>query len=428
MDKEHCMLKAKVLQELGKTQQEIGDALGVTTRTVRNYLKRAEKRKEKRKRKSKLEGHKALIDSILEDSPFFNRELLYERIRKSGYEGHISILRDYSSTVTRKITKAAVVRFETEPGRQGQVDWKEFGAQVVDGKTVKLYAFVMVMGYSRKPFVYFTISMNQATMLACHILAFAFFGGVPFEILYDNMRTAFAPDSEGVWQVTKRLLALAVHYGFAPLRCKIRRPETKGKVERTVGYLDNNFWPGMDGRELSLRQLNAEVNAWIDAISTKNLADFGESRAQRFERERPALKPLPAADFDVREELPLHVGREGTVRYEGNHYTVPATHIGELASFLVHPLHRGVELRLPDGTSRSFTLAAAGSHSRVEFPGDQKSQLKRWESDRERTARRRQPRRRRSAAPAAAVEVEVRSTSTYEALADTMNELAEASV
>jgi transposase len=420
------MLKAKVLQEQGKTQQEIADALGVTDRTVRNYLKRVGKRKERQKRKSKLDGHRALVDSVLEDSPFFNRELLYERLRKAGYAGHISILRDYAAAVTRKITKAAVVRFETEPGRQAQVDWKEFGAQIVDGTRVKLYAFVMVMGYSRKPFVYFTTSMDQATLLACHILAFAYFGGVPFEILYDNMRTAFAPDSEGLWQVTKRLLAFAVHYGFVPQRCKIRRPETKGKVERTVGYLDNNFWPRMDGRELSLGQLNAEVGSWIDIISAKNLSDFGESRAERFERERPALKSLPAADFDVRMELPLNVGREGSVRYEGNHYTVPAAHIGELASLLVHPLHRGVELRFPDGTSRAFTLAAAGSHCRVEFPGDRASQLKRWESDRERTARRRQPRRRRSSAQAATVDVEVRSTSTYEALAGAMDTVTEA--
>ena len=159
MDKEHCMLKAKVLQEQGKTQQEIADALGVTDRTVRNYLKRVGNRKERQKRKSKLDGHRALIDSVLEDSPFFNRELLYERLRMAGYAGHISILRDYAAAVTRKITKAAVVRFETEPGRQAQVDWKEFGAQIVDGTRVKLYAFVMVMGYSRKPFVYFTTSM-----------------------------------------------------------------------------------------------------------------------------------------------------------------------------------------------------------------------------------------------------------------------------
>ena len=75
--------------------------------------------------------------------------------------------------------------------------WKEFGKQVVDGKETKLYAFVMELGYSRKPFVRFTTDMRQSTLLACHELAFAYFGGVPEELLYDNMRTAFQRDQDG---------------------------------------------------------------------------------------------------------------------------------------------------------------------------------------------------------------------------------------
>lgn len=347
MTKEHCMLKAKILQEEGKTQREIAEALGVTDRTVRNYLKRIDQPGKKRAFSSKLDPFKDFIDTILEEDPFFNREILLERLRKQGYTGRISILRDYAAVVTRRITKAAVLRFETEPGRQAQVDWKEFGKRIVDGKETKLYAFVMVLGYSRKPFVRFTTSMNQATLLACHVL-----------------------------------------------RCRIRRPETKGKVERTIGYLGDNFWPRMEGRELSLDELNAEVGAWIEAVSEKPIADLGESRSERFRREKSALKPVPAVDFDVREAIPLHVGREGTIRHEGNRYTVPAAFIGEMASLLVHPLHREVELRLPDGSSRRFTLAPKGSHARIEFPGDGTEQLRRWRSDRDRVARRRRPRRR----------------------------------
>jgi len=412
------MLKAKILQEQGKTQKEIAEALGVTDRTIRNYLRRHGEPRREQVRKSKLDEFKGFIDTVLEDNPFLNRELLIERLRKQGYQGRISILRDYAAAVTKRVTKAATIRFETEPGRQAQVDWKEFGKQVVDGRLTKLYAFVMVLGYSRKPFVRFTTSMAQATLLACHVLAFDFFGGVPCEILYDNMRTAFAPDAEGVWQPTKRLLALAAHYGFAPRRCRVRRPETKGKVERTIGYLDNNFWPRMEGRELSLLNLNAEVGAWIEAISSKPIVDLGESRADRFERERPELKSLPATDFDVRTELPLHVGREGTIRHEGNRYTVPAALIGELVGLLVHPLHRNVELRFPDGSARRFVLAATGSHARVEFPGDGSTLLRRWREDRERTARRRRPRRRTMPSD---IEVATGSTAAYEALSGLMD-------
>ena len=76
------------------------------------------------------------------------------------------------------------------------------------------------------------------------------------------MKTAFLCDAEGTWGATKRLSAVAAHYGFTPRRCQVRRPETKGKVERTIGYLDGNFWLRMDGLPLSLAELIAAVTGW----------------------------------------------------------------------------------------------------------------------------------------------------------------------
>lgn len=279
MDKEHRMMKAEILQGEGFKQREIAEMLGVTDRTVRNYLKEHPQAEPRPRRSSKIDPFKPAIDAILEQNPTYNRSILIERLARMGYSGKISILRDYAAGIAMRLQTQAVIRFETEMGWQAQVDWKEFGKQTVDGREIKLYAFVMVLGYSRKPFVCFTTSMDQATMLACHILAFAYFGGVPHEILYDNMRTAFGPDAEGIWQPTKRLLAFAAHYSFTPRHCKIRRPETKGKVERTVGYLGNNYWPRMEGQELSLQGLNDEVMGSLAAIGDKPLADFGESRA-----------------------------------------------------------------------------------------------------------------------------------------------------
>jgi len=176
MDKEQCMLTARILQGQGKTHMEIAAALGVCERTVRNHLKNKPAPKKNPKRGSRLDPYKPLIDSILEANPSYNGELIFERIKKIGYTGHISVLKDYAAKIRRRLDAKAVIRFETEPGRQAQVDWKEFGKQTVDGKVLKLYAFVMVLGYSRKPFVWFTTSMGQATLLACHILAFKYYG------------------------------------------------------------------------------------------------------------------------------------------------------------------------------------------------------------------------------------------------------------
>jgi len=414
MDRENRMLDARLLQAQGHTQVEIAGILGICERTVRNYLKQVPQARKSPKRASKLDPFKQVILDQLEENPSYNGELIFERIARMGYTGRKTVMKDFVAKTRRRIAATAVQRFETEPGRQAQVDWKEFGKQVMDGKETKLYAFVMVLGYSRKPFVRFTTDMRQSTLLACHELAFAYFGGVPEEVLYDNMRTAFQPDQDGNWRPTKRLAALAVHYGFVPKRCRVRRPETKGKVERTIGYLGNNFWPRMEGEVLSLALLNERVGEWLDRICAKKIAELGESRAERFARESPFLRALPADDFDARDVVPVVVSRESTIRFETNRYSVPPELIATTVLLYVHPLTRQAEL-IADGRSvRVFPLAMPGSHALLVFEEDRKELVVRWAMDRSRLAVRRTPRRRHS--PVAA-DVDVRSPSSYDAYA-----------
>jgi hypothetical protein len=334
-----------------------------------------------------------------------------------GYGGKISVMKDYVAKIRREIYRQAVIRFETEPGWQAQVDWKEFGTQTVDGKSTKLYAFVMVLGYSRKAFVLFTTSMDTATLMACHVLAFAYFGGIPREILYDNMRTAFQPDSEGIWHPTRKLLSLAVHFGFTPKRCRVRRPETKGKVERTIGYLDNNFWARMEGETLSLADLNDKVSIWLATVDGKNLADFNESRATRFSRELVVLQPLPQESFDVSGEVPVLVNRESLIRYETNSYSVPPQYIGSMLSLKIHPLNGAAEICGPEGSIRHIQLSLKGARLTNFNPEDRDAIRKRWEADRTRLARirTRKARRIRVQVP----DVEVRAPAVYDELFDT---------
>ena len=414
MDRENRMLDARLLQAQGHTQVEIAEMLGICERTVRNYLKQMPQARKRPKRPSKLDPFKPVIVEQLEENPSYNGELIFERIARMGYTGQKTVMKAFIAKTRHRIAATAVQRFETEPGRQAQVDWKEFGKQAVDGRETRLYAFVMVLGYSRKPFVRFTTDMRQSTLLACHELAFAHFGGVPEEVLYDNMRTAFQPDQEGQWRPAKRLAALAVHYGFVPKRCRVRRPETKGKVERTIGYLDNNFWPRMAGEALSLALLNERVGEWLEAIGAKKIADLGESRAERFAREAPLLKTLPAGGFDAREVVPVVISREATIRFESNRYSVPPELIATTALLYVHPLTRQAELFADGRSVRSFPLAAPGTRTLLVFEEDRKELAFRWAMDRSRMAIRRAPSRRR--APAVA-DVEVRPPSLYDAYA-----------
>jgi transposase len=414
MDKEHRMLEARILQGQGKTQVEIAGILGICERTVRSHLKGMPRGRKSPQRGSRVDPFKGKIDEILEANTYYNGELIYERLVKMGYAGKISVMKDYVASVRRKLEIQAVMRFETEPGLQAQVDWKEFGKQTVDGRVVKLSAFVMVLGFSRKAFVLFTTRMDTETVLACHALAFAYFGGVPREILYDNMRTAFQSDAEGVWRPTKKLLALAVHYGFAPKRCRVRRPETKGKVERMVGYLDNNFWPRMEGETLSLAGLNDQVHGWLATIDAKKLSDFNESRTDRFGRERPLLQPCSLLPFDSRKDIPVLVSRESLIQYETNSYSVPPQHIGTMLTLKIHPFESEAEVFGPEGSIRRFSLAAAGARIKHFFPEDHNALRKRWDADRARLARIRKPRvtRVRLLQP----EVEVRPPAVYDEL------------
>jgi len=414
MDKEQCMLDARILQAQGYTQMQIAQLLGVTDRTVRTYLKERPCARKKPVRKSRLDPFKPFIEAWLEKNPFCNGELLYEGIVRQGYRGKKTVMKAFVAKLRRKLHHQAVIRFETEPGRQAQVDWKEFGRQFVDGRETKLYAFVMVLGYSRMPFVRFTTDMRQSTLLACHALAFDYFGGIPHEVLYDNMRTAFEPDEEGVWHPTRRLAACAVYYGFVPHHCRIRRPETKGKVERLIGYLDHHFWARIeDIAPNSLAALNEKVLDWIKEISAKPLEELRESRETRFTREKTMLAALPAGSFDVRDMVPLVVSRESTIRYETNRYSVPPQYIGTTVQMLIHPLHRIVDVVGPEGLIRRFPLAATGSRATLIFPDDRTQIAARWKRDQGRLQRWRTPRK-KTMHPY--VDVEIRAPSAYDAL------------
>ena len=231
------MHEAQVLRREGFKVRDIAEQLGKSERTIYTYLSSAPRVRKKRTYVSKLDDFKSFIDSVLEEDPNYNRVVLFERIQSIGYTGGITILREYAAQKSKQILTQAVIRFETEPGKQAQVDWKILGKREIGGKVQNLYAFVMVFGYSRAPFVMHTTSMDQSTVLACHAKAFEYFRAIPHEILYDNMKTAFIYDRlQERWKVNKHLLSLATHYGFRPLRCRVRRPQTKGKVERFIDY------------------------------------------------------------------------------------------------------------------------------------------------------------------------------------------------
>ena len=172
----------------------------------------------------------------------------------------------------------------------------------------------------------------------------------------------------------------------------------------------------MDGVTLSLETLNTDVMSWLSHIDVKQLSDFNESRSERFAREKPLLKSLPAIEFDARREIPLGVNRESMITYETNRYSVPPEWIGQLLTLKVDPLSHDAEIFGPRGSLRHFSLKPAGACEKVFFPEDHELVRRRWAHDRLAIARRRIPRRRHTLTNQ--VDVEVRSPAAYAIFAE----------
>ncbi len=187
----------KELKQKGWTLTAIAEETGYDRKTIRKYLNQ-EKLPQATKRKSrgsKLDPYKSYILARIKEGTT-NCAVLLEEIQKLGYEGKSTILREFVQPYRAAPKKQATVRYETKPGEQAQVDWAEnAGTCIIDGEEIQLYAFIMILSYSRKRYIEFTTDMKQDTLIKCHLNAFSYFNGVPQQILYDNMRTVVTKHS-----------------------------------------------------------------------------------------------------------------------------------------------------------------------------------------------------------------------------------------
>lgn len=259
------------------------------------------------------------------DEGVLNASKLYVEIQGQGYTGSRSQLRAFVQPFRIVRQTQATVRFETEPGEQAQVDWGHFGYINHRGHQRRLYAFVMTLGWSRAMYVEFTVSADAAWWLRCHQHAFQFFGGVPREVLHDNLKTAVLErESGGSIHWNPRYLDFAHYYGFTPKACQPYRAQTKGKVESGVKYVRRNFWLGL--QFVDLCDLNRQAQTWLDTVANVRIhGTTGQMPWVRLPLEH--LHPLlgkPAYDTSL-----LSHRRSSTdclISYDGNYYSVPAAY------------------------------------------------------------------------------------------------------
>jgi transposase len=254
-----------------------------------------------------------------------NARKLYGEIRAQGYPGKESQVREFVHDRRPDRPPEACVRFETAPGEQGQVDWGHFGFITHHGRTCRLYAFVMTLGWSRASYLRFTVSLESTWFIRCHLHAFAYLGGVPKRLLYDNLKSVVVwRDAEEVVHWNPRFLDFADVAGFSPQACQPYRPQTKGKVENGVKYVRGNFWPGLHFQDLD--DLNNQALAWLNTTANPRVhGTTGEVPFSRLRAEglQPAEKALI---YDTSVLTSRRSSKDCVISYEGNLYSVPAAY------------------------------------------------------------------------------------------------------
>jgi transposase len=171
-------------------------------------------------------------------------------------------------------------------------------------------------------YVEFTVNSNTDWFIRCHHHAFAYFGGVPREILHDNLKSAvISRDSQGRIRWNERYLDFATNMGFRPRACRPYRAQTKGKVERAISYVQQNFWCGLKFTDLD--DLNAQAQAWANSVA--NVRVHGTTGEVPFvQLPHEALQPFDGQRYDTSIKTERYASRDCLVSYDGNFYSVPA--------------------------------------------------------------------------------------------------------
>jgi transposase len=289
-------------------------------------------------------------------------ERLLGEIRAQGFTGSVYMVRRFLRKLrpARSAAATATVRFETAPGLQAQCDWAYCGRHPDRaGRPVSVYAFVMVLGFSRATFVRFTTSMALGTLVECHREAFDFFGGVPRQVLYDNMKQVRLDDGT----LNPAFVDFAAHHGFAVKTCRVRRPRTKGKVERMVDYVRDNFLLGREFADLA--DLNSQGLAWLDGVANVRVhATTGHRPADLLAGEREHLTPIRSIrPYTFVERLPRKVAAESMVSFRSSRYSVPPAYVGREVTVEVAHEGRSVVIRSGDAIVAEHPLAARRGES-----------------------------------------------------------------
>ena len=373
----------------GASWAEIGRLAGCDWRTARKYLSADRPHPPRygpRPPTGKLmDPFTEVVDAWLRAEIRLQAFTIFERLAAEPYRfgGSYETLKRYVRRRRPEIARELGIReqleqmhrrFEVLPGSQAQVDWGEEEPIGPPEARLRVYSFHMVLSYSRDPFCRYTASQDLATFWACHDEAFAHFGGVPAEIVYDRTKTVVRRHVGRGQEVPlhPEAVAFASHYGFTIRVCAPERPQAKGRVESAVKTTRRHVLAGRTFH--SREQMQQAWAEWLPVRRAQIHRTHGEVIALRAERDRAALEPLPERPYVVSERHIRTVGKDALVSFEASMYSVPWTR--------VRPRQR-VELRVRPEHIDIFTLGAAperlATHPRARARGSWVVDERHWD-------------------------------------------------
>ena len=313
-------------------KKAIARKLSLDPKTVRKALKRETFSPALiQPRTSKLDAYKEKIGELLDQYSNLSAVRIHEEIQKLGYPGGISILRNYLATFRTPSKTFLFIR--TTPAEEAQADWAYAGTVA----SHRVYCFLMVLSFSGLLYLQFFPSQTMEHFMTGHLRAFHSFQGVPKKIRYDNLSSVVLGRIGSAIQFNPRFLAFAAHYLFDPSPCNVKSPHEKGRVERIIRYVKNNFLAGRTF--LSLTDLNLQATAWRDDVANGRIhGTTGKRPIDLFgQQEKSLLTPLPKIDYDTRLTLAVKSTSQSLIKFETNRYSIPFAY----ASRCYFPRYRG---------------------------------------------------------------------------------------
>ena len=314
----------------GKSQRAVAKQFGLSRDTVRKMLEYAVPPGYQRQqpiKRPKLGPWLGVIDAILADDkqkPVKQRHTakrIFDRLRdEHGFTGGYTIVKDYVRGEQVR-SREMFVPLTHAPG-EAQVDFGE-ALVVIAGVEQKAHYLALDLPHSDDCFVVAFPAETTEAFLEGHVRAFAYFGGVPTRILYDNTRIAVARILGGEQrQRTRSFSELQSYYLFADKFARPARGNDKGKVEGLVGYARRNFMVPIP-RANSWEDLNSHLEEQCRRRRERRLRGRTETIGERFERDRAMMLPLPATPYEACEKVSARASSLSLVRYRGNDYSVP---------------------------------------------------------------------------------------------------------